>query len=322
MLNASGVKVDDKLAERAALVAKADLLTDMVGEFPELQGIMGTYYATHDGEHAEVAAACTEHYQPRFAGDSLPKTNTGLVLALADKLETLVGIWGIGLAPTGEKDPFALRRHALGICRLIIEKNLAIDVVELLTGVKNLFSSKEVLDNAGIDKIHGFILDRLRAYLKDSSGVTYTTEEIESVLGSNPTVLNDLPNRLAAVRGFLALPEAAPLANANKRIGNILKKIEGDVPQTIDATLLKIPAEKALYDGMQALAPAIEKAYSAQNFTEALKALASISNVVSGFFDDVMVMDPDTSLKNNRLAMLSKLHGQMNQVADLSKLAQ
>ena len=188
--------------------------------------------------------------------------------------------------------------------------------------MKNLFSSKEVLDNAGIDKIHGFILDRLRAYLKDSSGVTYTTEEIESVLGSNPCVLNDLPNRLAAVRGFLALPEAAPLANANKRIGNILKKIEGDVPQMIDAALLKIPAEKALYDGMQALAPAIEKAYGAQNFTDALKALASISNAVSGFFDDVMVMDPDTSLKNNRLAMLSKLHGQMNQVADLSKLAQ
>ena len=317
-----------ELAQRAALLAKADLLTDMVGEFPELQGIMGTYYAHHDGEHADVAAACTEHYQPRFAGDQLPTTSTGLVLALADKLETLVGIWGIGLHPTGEKDPFALRRHALGICRLLIEKNLGLDVVRLLEIARSAFTSvensTEVLANASTSTIHSFVLDRLRAYLKDSAsnaGVSYSTEEIESVLADTPKVLNDLPARLLAVREFLSLPEATPLAAANKRIGNILKKVEGELPSSINSQLLKVPAEVALHTGIENLVPRIEAAYLAQDFTGALKSLASISQAVTAFFDDVMVMDPDVALKNNRLALLARLHSQMNCVADLSKLA-
>ena len=320
-----------ELAMRAATLAKADLLTDMVGEFPELQGIMGTYYALHDGENADVAAACTEHYQPRFAGDNLPKTSTGLVLALADRLETLVGIWGIGLQPTGEKDPFALRRHALGVCRLLIENGLALDVLNLLKITHSAFdevpNSAEVLANASIKTIHGFILDRLRAYLKDSgaAGKTYTTEEIEAVLSNAPTVLHNLPARLLAVREFLSLPEAEALIAANKRIGNILKKIEGDgansLPNKVDASLLKLPAEVALNEGIVKLEPMVNQAYAAMDFTSALKSLATISGAVTAFFDDVMVMDPDVALKNNRLALLSGLHTQMNRVADLSKLA-
>jgi glycyl-tRNA synthetase beta chain len=325
------------LAERAALLAKADLLTDMVGEFPELQGIMGTYYAKHDGEHADVAAACTEHYQPRFAGDSLPASSTGLVLALADKLETLVGIWGIGLHPTGEKDPFALRRHALGICRLLIEKNLPLSVVELIEIAREHFNatgSTEVLENATVEKIHGFILDRLRAYLKDaggnaanstSSSTTYKTEEIEAVLGNNPSVIADLPKRLVAVREFLSLPEAQTLAAANKRISNILKKVEGgtsSLPTKVSAALLSVPAEKALAAGVDALAPVIRAAFEKEDFTGALKSLSAISGAVSAFFEDVMVMDPDLKLRDNRLALLNTLHIEMNRVADLAKLAQ
>ena len=317
-------------ALRAATLAKADLLTDMVGEFPELQGIMGTYYALHDGENPDVAAACTEHYQPRFAGDALPKTSTGLVLALADRLETLVGIWGIGLQPTGEKDPFALRRHALGVCRLLIEKNLALNVVDLLKITHAAFdetpNSAEVIATASIETIHGFILDRLRAYLKDSGGnnsPAYTTEEIEAVLSNSPAVLHNLPARLLAVREFLSLPEAEALIAANKRIGNILKKVEDDatVSTKVDTSLLKLPAEVALNEGMVKLGPMVNQAYAAMDFTSALKSLASISGAVTSFFDDVMVMDPDVALKNNRLALLAGLHAQMNRVADLSKLA-
>jgi glycyl-tRNA synthetase beta chain len=318
-----------ELAGRAALLAKADLLTDMVGEFPELQGIMGTYYANHDQENSEVAAACTEHYQPRFAGDTLPTTTTGLVLAIADKIETLVGIWGIGLHPTGEKDPFALRRHALGICRLLIEKGLPLSLTQLIEIARAQFQSKEVQDNATIEKIQGFILDRLRAYLKDTSNgaqgnqaaTTYSTEEIEAVLGQTPDQVHDLPKRLKAVKVFQALPESQPLAAANKRIGNILKKVEGELPTTINASLMKLPAETALNKGMQTLAPQINAAYEGQDFTQALKLLAGISDAVSTFFDDVMVMDPDIAQRNNRLALLNQLHQQMNRVADLSKLA-
>jgi len=310
------------LAERAALLAKADLLTDMVGEFPELQGIMGTYYAKHDGEHPDVAAACTEHYQPRFAGDNLPASLTGLVLAIADKLETLVGIWGIGLHPTGEKDPFALRRHALGVCRLLVEKDLPLSLIELIEIAREHFSSSEVQENASVKKIHGFILDRLRSYLKDSgSSMNHTTEEIESVLSNNPAIIADLPKRLVAVREFLSLPEALSLAAANKRIGNILKKVEGTLPSEVNAALLTIPAEKSLAQGIKELTPVIHKLYSQEDFTGTLKSLASISSLVETFFNDVMVMDPDPKLRDNRLALLSTLHAEMNRVADLSKLA-
>ena len=223
---AKALSADETLASRAAEIAKTDLLTDMVGEFPELQGIMGRYYATHDGENAEVASACSEHYMPRFAGDTLPQTQTGTILAIADKLETLVGIWGVGLAPTGDKDPYALRRHALGICRLLLEKNLSLNLPNLIELARQQFPQKDVQEKAKAEDIYGFIIDRLRAYMRDQAvaGKPFTTEEVDAVLSQSPTQLNDLIDRLTALREFNALAEAAQLAAANKRISNILKK--------------------------------------------------------------------------------------------------
>ena len=311
------------LAQKAALLAKADLLTDMVGEFPELQGIMGRYYATHDGEHADVAAACMEHYLPRFAGDSLPQTPTGMILALADKLETLVGIWGIGLAPTGEKDPFALRRHALGICRILIEKHLNLDIVALIEFVKSQFPQSEVQTQAITADIHQFILDRLRAYLKDQQidGEHYSTNEVESVASQQPRVIADVLQRLQAVRKFSNLPEAQSLAAANKRISNILKKADFEIPSKIDEALLKEGAEKQLADSVKKVMPLVEASFNKGDFTQGLIAFANLKDPVDQFFNDVMVMDPDTRLRDNRLALLREMHTMMNQVADIGKLA-
>lgn len=311
------------LAQKAALLAKADLLTDMVGEFPELQGIMGRYYATHDGEHADVAAACMEHYLPRFAGDSLPQTPTGMILALADKLETLVGIWGIGLAPTGEKDPFALRRHALGICRILIEKHLNLDIVALIEFVKSQFPQAEVQTQAITADIHQFILDRLRAYLKDQQldGEHYSTNEVESVASQQPRLIADVLQRLQAVRKFSSLPEAQSLAAANKRIGNILKKADFEIPSKIDESLLKEGAEKQLANSVKKVMPLVEASFKQGDFTQGLISFASLKDPVDQFFNDVMVMDPDTRLRDNRLALLREMHAMMNQVADIGKLA-
>ena len=322
-LKKSSPGVDIDLAVRAAQIAKADLLTDMVGEFPELQGIMGRYYATNDGEHADVAAACMEHYSPRFAGDQLPKTDTGTVLALADKLETLVGIWGIGLAPTGEKDPFALRRHALGICRILLEKKLPLNICQILESTLKEFSQAEVHQTAKVEVIHGFILDRLRAYLKDQvlDGKNYSTNEVESVVSQEPQVFNDVLERLKAVRLFAALPEASALAAANKRIGNILKKVDFAIAEKVESDLLTVAAEKSLAKALDQIMPQVTQSFKNGQFTEALQSFASLKSDVDNFFNDVMVMDPDEKLKNNRLALLSKLHGLMNQVADIGKLA-
>ncbi|WP_168792586.1 glycine--tRNA ligase subunit beta [Paraburkholderia aromaticivorans] len=311
------IGADVTLAKRAARLAKADLITDMVGEFPELQGTMGTYYARHDGEPEEVALACSEHYQPRFSGDALPTTATGTVVALADKLETLVGIWGIGLQPTGEKDPFALRRHALGVLRILVEKQLPIDLVELLRTAHAQFAAvPNVADST--QAIYEFSMDRLRGLLRERG---YAPGEIDAVLALNPTRLDDIVARLDAVREFAALPEAASLAAANKRISNILKKSEGAATGGVQVTLLIEAAEKALHAQLEQVAPRVQSQLAARDYTGALTALAALREPVDTFFNDVMVNAEDPALRANRLALLGALHQQMNCVADISRLA-
>jgi glycyl-tRNA synthetase beta chain len=305
------------LAKRAARLAKADLITDMVGEFPELQGTMGTYYARHDGEPEEVALACSEHYQPRFSGDALPTTATGTVVALADKLETLVGIWGIGLQPTGEKDPFALRRHALGVLRILVEKQLPVDLIELLRAAYATFAAVPGVTDS-TQAIYDFSMDRLRGLLRERG---YAPGEIDAVLALNPSRLDDIVARLDAVREFAALPEAASLAAANKRISNILKKSESATTGGVQVTLLTEAAEQALYAQLEQVAPRVQTQLAARDYTGALTALAALREPVDTFFNDVMVNAEDPALRANRLALLGALHQQMNCVADISRLA-
>ncbi len=308
---------DVALAQRGARLAKADLLTDMVGEFPELQGTMGTYYARHDGEAEEVAIACSEHYQPRFSGDDLPGTPTGTIVALADKLETLVGIWGIGLAPTGEKDPFALRRHSLGVLRILVEKQLPLDLVELLRTTYAQFAGIDAVVES-TQAIYEFCMDRLRGQLRERG---YAAQEVDAVLALNPTRFDDVIARLDAVREFAALNEAAALAAANKRISNILKKSEGAEDGGVQIALLTESAEKALYAQLEQVAPRVESQLAAREYTGALTALAALRETVDTFFNDVMVNAEDPALRANRLALLKALHRQMNSVADISRLA-
>ncbi|CAN7501663.1 glycine--tRNA ligase subunit beta [Trinickia sp. LjRoot230] len=314
-------------AERAAYLAKADLLTEMVGEFPELQGTMGTYYARHDGEDEDVALACSEHYRPRFSGDALPSTRVGTTVALADKLETLAGIWGIGLVPTGEKDPFALRRHALGTLRILIENELPIDLIELLRAACGTFAAcaanQPVADSTGA--LYAFFMDRLRGLLRERG---YAAGEIDAVLSLEPKRLDDIVARLDAVREFTALPEAEALAAANKRISNILRKSErvvtpahAGVKSKVEARLLVEDAEKALNMQLDKVAPAVQSQLAKRDYTRALSALAALREPVDTFFNDVMVNAEDEALRNNRLALLAALHAQMNCVADISKLA-
>ena len=307
---------DVMLAERGAMLAKADLLTDMVGEFPELQGIMGTYYARHDGEPEEVALAASEHYQPRFAGDALPATNTGTVVALADKLETLVGIWSIGLAPTGDKDPFALRRHALGVVRMLLEKRLPVSIADLLHDAAAVFDGQAGFEDLSA-QVAAFMFDRLRGLLREKG---FSANEVEAVLALQPDRLDDIVQRLDAVKSFAAMPEAASLAAANKRITNILKKTDG-VFGTVDTGLLQEEAEKKLAASVARAQPEVAAAFAADDFTGTLKTLSQLRDDVDGFFNDVMVNAEDPALRNNRLALLAQLHGMMNRVADISKLA-
>ena len=322
-IHEAGIGIDPKTVSRAAELAKTDLLSDMVGEFPELQGVMGQYYALADHEHPDVAAACSEHYLPRFAGDALPKTLVGTVLAIADKLETIVGIWAIGLVPTGDKDPFALRRHALGICRLLIEKNLPLDLNTLIGLAKNQFSGVTLKNQVSEEAIYQFILERLRAYLKDHllGDKPYTVPEIESVLCMNPGKINDLTVRLEAVRSFNELSEAPQLAAANKRISNILKKIEGKLPSEVQTQLLRLPAEINLLKSLEALSPKLDQQFKSHDFIGLLQNLVALSQPIDQFFSDVMVMDEDLQLRQNRIALLNQLHQKMNLVADIGKLA-
>jgi glycyl-tRNA synthetase beta chain len=303
-------------AKRAAQLSKADLLTDMVGEFPELQGIMGTYYARHDGEADEVATAIGEHYQPRFAGDTLPTTRTGTVVAMADKLETLVGIWGIGLAPSGDKDPFALRRHALGIIRMLMEQRLPLSISHLLSQAAQQFAGNAHFSDPAADA-KNFVYDRLRGQLRERG---YAQDAIEAVVAPMPDRLDDIIERLDAVKAFAALPEAQSLAAANKRITNILKKNEG-IQGEVQPGLLAEAAEQRLYGAMKETRIAVDKAFANGDFTATLKALANLRDDVDAFFNDVMVMAEDAALRANRLALLQSLHAMMNRVADISRLA-
>lgn len=317
-LIAIGLHASPEDAARAAYLAKADLRTLMVGEFPELQGIMGQYYAQHDGEKADVALAIREHYQPRFAGDALPSTPVSLSLAIADKLETLTGLFGIGQMPTGEKDPYALRRHAISILRMVIEKNLPLKLSDLLELGFEIERHVEGVKDAR-KELRDFFFDRLRVMFKDQG---YTAQEIDAVLSLNPDQLNEIPARLAAVRSFEKLPESEALAAANKRISNILKKIEGEVPTKIDPSLFESDAEKALSSAIDQVEPAALADFEAGHYEEMLSRLSTLKTPVDEFFDKVMVNADDPALRANRQALLARLHHLMNQVAELSKIAQ
>ncbi|MEY5028964.1 MAG: Glycine--tRNA ligase beta subunit [Pseudomonadota bacterium] len=303
-----------KQAEQAARLAKTDLLTDMVGEFPELQGIMGGYYARHDGLPVEIAEAIEDHYKPRFAGDELPRNSVGVVVALADKLETLVGMFGIGNLPSGDKDPFALRRHALGVIRMLIEKDLAIDLSTLLALAAPVFGDK-ITDASGA--LTEFVYDRLAGGLREQG---FSAQEVDAVLALQPQRLSDVAKRLAAVRAFAALPESPALAAANKRIGNILKKA-GEVDAHVNTALLQEDAEKNLHAAMQKLVPESTAQFEAGDYTASLQTLAALRAPVDAFFDDVMVNAEEMDLRLNRQGLLKSLHVAMNRVADLSRLA-
>jgi len=312
---AKELDIDRTHVERAARLAKADLRTLMVGEFPELQGVMGEYYARHDGETTDVALAIREHYQPRFAGDALPATRVGLCVALADKLETLVGLFGIGEKPTGERDPFGLRRHALGVLRMLMEKALPLPLPRMLALVQSEFARVAGF-RAAESELTEFLYDRLRGLLRDDG---YTAHEIEAVVAQAPDRIDLVPSQLAAVRAFMELPEAESLAAANKRIGNILKKADG-VPGSFDVALLMEPAERSLGDAFAGVQPSADRLFASGDYTGMLKALAPLKLPVDRFFDEVMVNVDDPKLRTNRLGLLAALRATMNRVADISKL--
>ena len=327
-------------ADQAALLSKADLLTDMVGEFPELQGIMGRYYAKHDGLSDDIAFAIEDHYRPRFSGDELPRNMVGTCVALADKLETLIGMFGIGEIPTGDKDPFALRRHALGVIRMLIEKELPLELVGIINTARGIFgntiwgsgvhpsvkpkgslavgSMGAAVNPNAADLATDFIFERLAGMLKEQG---YSSQEVDAALSLRPQLLSEVPKRLAAIRAFAALPEALALAAANKRVGNILKKVEGYVGGEVNTGLLKESSELALHKALTQIAPKADVFFSAGDYTASLQALAGLRAPVDAFFDTVMVNTEDTDLRANRLALLARLQRAMNRIADISKLA-
>ena len=305
-------------ADKAAQLAKTDLVTDMVGEFPELQGIMGRYYAQHENLSNDVAYAIEDHYKPRFAGDELPRNQVGVVVALADKLETLVGLFSIGEKPTGDKDPFGLRRQALGIIRMLIECELSLEFSKLIQDVLSQFNADANSEAAMIQAIKEFCFDRLSVNLREQGA---SPQEVDAVLSLNPEILSDIPQRLAAVRTFSTLDQAPALAAANKRVGNILKKVEGEVKAEVNANLLQEPSEIALNEALSKVKPDADKMFENGDYTASLKSLAALKAPVDAFFDNVMVNADDPALKANRLGLLATLHQTMNRVADLSKLA-
>ncbi len=333
-----------KAADDAARLAKTDLLTDMVGEFPELQGIMGGYYARHDGWSEDIAFAIEDHYKPRFAGDELPRGQVGTVVALADKLETLVGMFGIGNLPTGDKDPFALRRHALGVIRMLLENTLPLGLSDLIADAKHVAFGDRVWVGGAIDQprstgtvfhsevgirvdedtvrlVGDFIYERLAGSLREEG---FSAQEVDAVLIQRPQRLADISNRLNAVRTFASLPEASALAAANKRIGNILKKAETEgatLPAQVNSALLQEPAEQALYAAMQQVVPQADAQFEAGDYTASLQTLAALRVPVDAFFDGVMVNAEQADLRANRQGLLKTLHQAMNRVADLSRLA-
>jgi glycyl-tRNA synthetase beta chain len=314
---AQRIGADVSQAERAALLAKADLVTDMVGEFPELQGIMGRYYALADGEPAAVADAIQSHYQPRFNGDTLPQGPVACAVALADKLDALVGFFGIGQIPTGDKDPFGLRRAALGVLRILMETPLALSLPELIDDAAAGFAP-ELFSGDWRVASADFFRERLRHMLRDAG---HDHKAVDAALALDPARIDQIPAKLAAVKAFALLPEAEALAAANKRIVNILRKSGAEAGAMVDVSLLKEDAEKALFAAVAATAPGIEAQLAASDYTAALKALAGLRGAVDAFFDGVMVMAEDAPTRANRLALLSQLAGLMNRVADISKLS-
>ncbi len=305
-------------ADRAALLAKADLVTLMVGEFPELQGVMGKYYAQADGEEPSVVRAIEQHYWPRFAGDRLPVGDASVAVALADKLEAIAGMFGIGQQPTGDKDPFALRRHAIGVIRILVEGELDLPLDALLERAFEVFPRGMVADARS--EVHMFIQERLRGYLRERG---YTANEVESILSMNPIRLNPIPRQLAAIRDFMKLPEAESLAAANKRVANILRQAasKGEAFRNANVEALSERAELALHDELAAASATAKARFDSGDYSGYLAAFAVLKEPVDRFFDEVMVMVDDATLRRNRLALLSDLRAEMNRVADISKLA-
>jgi glycyl-tRNA synthetase beta chain len=334
---ADGRKHSAGHARRAAELCKCDLLTAMVGEFPELQGIMGTYYALADGEDTEVATAIREHYQPRGAGDELPATETGTTLALADKLDTLAAIFAIGEKPTGTKDPFGLRRAAIGVVRIAIEKQLDLDLSRVLTHAVTL-AREDIGKSAAVAgkpapplavagvaaEVYDYVLERLRAYYLERTGwipgTTMTTEMFDAVLATRPVSPLDFDARLRALSAFLAMPEAASLTAANKRVANILRKAGETAPPTVDVGALQAPAERQLFEAVRERRDAVSAATARKDYAASLTLLAQLRPAVDAFFDQVMVMDENPKLRANRLALLTQMRGLFAGVADLSRL--
>jgi glycyl-tRNA synthetase beta chain len=311
---ARALGADDRLAERAAELSKADLLTGMVGEFPELQGVMGRYYAQQDGEPPEVAEAIAAHYRPRFAGDELPQSLVGCAVSLADKLYLLAGFFGIGQPPSGEKDPFGLRRAALGVIRMLVERALPVSLHDLVNAAYQVLP-KDI--GQAHSEVELFVRERMRGYLGERG---YRAHEIDSVLGHLFVRLDQIPKQLDAVRAFALLPEAPGLVAANKRIANILKQADGGSAE-FDAALFTQQEETGLAEAFAAVQPGFESAFRAGDYTEALRTLAALKAPVDAFFDKVLVMDEDERVRRNRIGFLGRLHATMNRIADLSKLA-
>jgi glycyl-tRNA synthetase beta chain len=331
---ANAIGGDPVMADRAAQLSKCDLLTMMVGEFPELQGLMGRYYAHHDGEAEDVCEAQQEQYLPRFAGDSLPATRTGMAVSLADKLDTISGIFAIGQKPSGTRDPFGLRRAALGLLRIAIERRLDLDLRSLIVQAVEWARADiarvaadhgrmvGVLDATKLhDEVYDYIFDRLRAYyLEGNPGFGVTSEMYDAVLATRPGSPLDFDSRLRALAQFLSLPDAASLAAANKRIANILRKAAEPVGDHVDEELLRDPAEQVLWEQVAAMARLVEPKFAAHEYTAALRMLAALRKAVDDFFESVMVMAEDAALRRNRLALLKRMQGLFMHVADLSRL--
>ncbi|HEV8077783.1 MAG TPA: glycine--tRNA ligase subunit beta, partial [Marinobacter sp.] len=308
---------DATLAERAGLLSKADLVTEMVLEFDTMQGIAGFYYANNDGENAEVAQALTEQYLPKFAGDALPASATGTLLALADRLDTLVGIFGIGQKPTGSKDPFALRRASLGVLRLLVEKSLNLDLTGLLQEAASLHGSNIKNPAAAVTDAQNYILERFRAWYEEAGIAVEVYLAVAAKQLSHPL---DINARVQAVNAFAAMPEAQALAAANKRVSNILGKLDQQPTMEIDPTHLQETAEQQLADAVIAKTEQVAPLFAERRYTEVLATLAELGPLVDRFFDEVMVMADDPAVRNNRLALLAQLRGLFLQVADISLL--
>lgn len=310
------IDVDPKLARRAAQLCKCDLLTEMVNEFPKLQGIMGRYYAQHDGEAPEVANAIQEHYQPTQAGGDIPAFNTGKVIAICDRIDTLVGIFATGKKPTGVKDPYALRRAALGIIRISIKGQIDFDLPDLLSHAIGLLPAS--LHKSSVkDEVEEFIYERLRGYLSDAG---YRLDTIDSVRGVCPASLVDFHRRVEAVHEFRKLPEADSLAAANKRIRNILKKIENLPDLNVNSDLLTDGAERNLYNDLVKVEASVAPIIEHGEYNKALSSLAKLKSTIDSFFDDVMVMDEADSIRNNRIALVTRVNNQFSAIADISCL--